>query len=502
LFGNDQDVEQGSCCYQNDGLLSRTGKGVWCLIILISLFTLSSIVFAQDLDALKAGVVKITANPSGGSRQIGTGFIVSIQREVVYVVTAAHVVAGDQYPFVEFFGTRGKKVNAEVQEGSELGDEERGLALLTVREMGNLPEDLTILGLSQDVVQVKSGEPMAVIGLPRAAGDWAVIHGHMVSRRGRDLKFDVRIDQGASGGPVMHNKQVVGLVQSISTYAQGNSADSIRVFLQGFGITPPAFPTVHTFPSGLGISSRGVLPNSITGKDGASMVLVLSGEFMMGSPAGEGDVDPNEQPQHLVILHDYYIDQYEVTVEQYARFLNATGIIPPRYWEQGNLPQHGQKPVVGIHWEDAHRYCQWVGKRLPTEAEWEKAARGTDNWPYPWGTAEPESNLANFGQSESEQFYADRLTPVGKYEQGKSPYGAYDMAGNVWEWVADWYSEEYYQESPKKNPKGPSDGDRKVLRGGSWDNGARNIRSANRSRKGFPTRRQETIGVRCAKDVP
>ena len=454
-----------------------------CMACALFLFFGTSVIgYAEGLQELLPGVVKVIAKPPDGGEKAGSGFIIQNTPKELFILTAAHVVQGDQYPTVEFFGGQGEKVKAEVQEGSEVGDDEGGLALLIVSEMEKVPENLMVLGLYQDEVQVTSGERMAVLGLPRVVGDWAVIHGHMVSRRGRYLMFDVRIDEGASGGAVIRNRQVVGLVQSIEKiYAQGNHADSIRVFLQGFGINPPAFPT--------------------DGKDEAPMVVVPAGEFMMGSPAGEGGDDPNEQPEHLVALDEYYIDQYEVTVEQYARFLNTTGRTPPRYWEQGNIPQHGQKPVVGIHWEDAYRYCEWVGKRLPTEAEWEKAARGTDKRPYPWGTAKPDSSLANFGESESEQFYEDRLTPVGTYESGKSPYGAYDMAGNVWEWVADWYSEEYYQESPKKNPQGPSDGDRRVLRGGSWDNGARNIRSANRSRKGFPTRRQETFGVRCAKDA-
>ena len=379
----------------------RVKQSVFFMVCALSIFLWTSVlVYADGMQELMPGVVKVITQPPMGGERLGSGFIIQYNSEELAILTAAHVVAGDKYPAVEFFGARGQKVKAEVQEGSEVGDEQHGLALLIVRDMEHVPENITMLGLYQDMVQVNSGESMAVIGLPRAAGDWAVIHGHMVSRRGRDLMFDVRIDEGASGAPVIRDGQVVGLVQTIHTYVQGNPADSIRVFLQGFGISPPAYPTVP---------------------DEALMVFVPAGEFMMGSVEGEGGDDPNEQPQHLVALDDYYFDQYEVTVERYARFLKTTGRTPPRYWEQGNVPQHSQKPVVGIHWEDAHRYCQWVGKRLPTEAEWEKAARGTDKRPYPWGTAEPDSRSANFGQSVSEQFYADRLTSVGTYEQGKSP---------------------------------------------------------------------------------
>ena len=128
----------------------------------------------------------------------------------------------------------------------------------------------------------------------------------------------------------------------------------------------------------------------ITGKDGAPMVLVPAGEFAMGSPEGKGGSD--EQPPHMVDLDAFYIDQYEVTVERYKRFLTQTDRTHPKYWEQVELKRDAQKPVVGIDWDDAQAYCQWAGKRLPSEAEWEKAARGTDKRPYPWGTKEPDSN--------------------------------------------------------------------------------------------------------------
>ena len=132
----------------------------------------------------------------------------------------------------------------------------------------------------------------------------------------------------------------------------------------------------------------------ITGKDGAPMVLVPAGEFAMGSPEGEGGSD--EHPPHMVDLDAFYIDQYEVTVERYKRFLTQTDRAHPKYWEQVELKRDAQKPVVGIDWDDAQAYCEWAGKRLPTEAEWEKAARGTDKRPYPWGTGETDSQHRQF----------------------------------------------------------------------------------------------------------
>ena len=246
---------------------------------------------------------------------------------------------------------------------------------------------------------------------------------------------------------------------------------------------------------------EGRLAHEMTGKDGAPMVLVPAGEFAMGSPEGEGGSD--EHPPHMVDLDAFYIDQYEVTVERYKRFLTQAKRAHPKYWEQVELKRDAQKPVVGIDWDDAQAYCKWAGKRLPSEAEWEKAARGTDKRPYPWGTKEPDSNLANFGQSyEPENPYAEKLKAVGLYEWGKSPYGAYDMAGNVWEWVADWYDAAYYGNSPSKNPQGPSSSRKhKLLRGGSWYSYPKTLRSSNRFRE-RSTPPYASLGVRCAQDAP
>lgn len=229
----------------------------------------------------------------------------------------------------------------------------------------------------------------------------------------------------------------------------------------------------------------------ITGKDGAPMMLVPAGEFTMGSTEGA-----DEQPVHRVFLDTYYMDKYEVTVEQYAKFLEGPSLTAPPNWDIMKQPSHQKRPVAFVDWADAATYCRWAGKRLPTEAEWEKAARGTDGRIFPWGNESPTRLHANFGKKDWSNHAA--LVPAGLLEDGKSPYGIYDLAGNVWEWVSDWYDKDYYKHSPSQNPKGPERGEDKVVRGGAWDLGPKYLRSA--IRFGYtPSFERDSLGFRCAK---
>jgi formylglycine-generating enzyme required for sulfatase activity len=236
----------------------------------------------------------------------------------------------------------------------------------------------------------------------------------------------------------------------------------------------------------------------LTGQDGAPMVLIPEGEFMMGSPEGEGSSD--EHPRHRVHLDAFYMDQYEVTTSRYGAFMRASGRVAPEYWKYAKQVGNREKPVIGVDWHDANAYCEHYGKRLPTEAEWEKAARGTDERIYPWGNEPPTRRHANFDQCCDFRDYKV-LTTVGSRAGGKSPYGVYDMAGNVWEWTADWYEEFYYDRSPARNPTGPSSGEMKVRRGGSWFNLPFYFRSAYRL-ENTPTTRFVNVGFRCAQDAP
>lgn len=234
-------------------------------------------------------------------------------------------------------------------------------------------------------------------------------------------------------------------------------------------------------------------------KHGAPMVWISDGAFMMGSATGR----QWSQPPHEVYVNAFYLDQFEVTVARYATFLNAhkassQGFVP-KLWEQADMALHGDRPVIGISWHAADAYCRWAQKRLPTEAEWEKAARTADRRMYPWGNTEPTFVHANYAQGSSGNTYGNSLQPVGSYEAGKSPYGAYDMAGNASEWVSDWYDEGYYAVSPKNNPEGPGRGLEKVLRGGSFQESSLSMKAVSRDRS-FPGDKARLAGVRCAKD--
>ncbi len=245
----------------------------------------------------------------------------------------------------------------------------------------------------------------------------------------------------------------------------------------------------------------------ISEKDGMEMVYVPAGEFLMGSPDGEGDGD--EHPQHTVYLDAFWIDKTEVTNAMYQKCV-AAGACQPNL-DFGSDFNGPDQPVAGVSWYNAKAYCQWTGKRLPTEAEWEKAARGTDGRRYPWGNGWDVRAIKrlNFADKNTDFSWSDKevddgyryTAPVGSYPAGASPYGVLDMAGNVWEWVADWYEWNHYANSPSRNPTGPDSGDFRVLRGGSWNLDQYNARAADRNRS-FPGRRFDYNGFRCVAPSP
>ncbi|ULA62766.1 MAG: Formylglycine-generating enzyme family protein [Nitrospira sp.] len=244
------------------------------------------------------------------------------------------------------------------------------------------------------------------------------------------------------------------------------------------------------------------------------MVRIPAGPFTMGS---DKKADRNaylvEMPQRSVYLDAYDIDKYEVTTVQYLKYVLATNRDPQVDWKfdggnfQDTMVSH---PIMHVTWSEADEFCKWAGKRLPTEAEWEKAARGAvDARVYPWGNEMAGLSRANFGRTGLSGPVRDRperlllyppIISVFKYDNAASPYGVFQMAGNVAEWVSDWYDKDYYKTAPNRNPKGPEKGSQKAFRGGGWIDSTPSVRVSQRNGTD-PKTSMNWMGFRCARDA-
>jgi formylglycine-generating enzyme required for sulfatase activity len=270
--------------------------------------------------------------------------------------------------------------------------------------------------------------------------------------------------------------------------------------------------TINPTPSPLStdepnvVQSEQIEPVLTSEMDEMPLILIPAGTFEMGNPQGGQKPDTlDEYPNHVVNLDAFYIDRHEVTNDQYHRCVYAGACEPPQspasqtsdsYYEKDRFSKH---PVIKVRWTDAQAYCTWVGRRLPTEAEWEKAARWdpeeNKSHTFPWGDNSPTEALTNFEKK------AGDTMPVGSFPAGSSPFGLEDMAGNVWEWVLDWYASDYYEQSTDRNPSGPEEGVYKTMRGGSWSSPAQDLRTT--ARKYYaPQESRFDTGFRCAMDIP
>ena len=299
------------------------------------------------------------------------------------------------------------------------------------------------------------------------------------------------------GSKLLNNLPVSPSTTSVSNPTEAITSQSLGTPVSQSTKTDTPLPTRTSIPLTQtaipGISNLGI-GSTMTGKDGMTLLYVPAGEFTMGSIFGS-----DEKPVHKVSLDAFWIDQTEVTVRMYSSCVEV-GVCKeptlqrseshPNYY--GN-PRYDHHPVIYIDWNMAKTYCEWVDRLLPSEAEWEKAARGDDARTYPWGNVAPNVSLLNY-----RKLMVD-VTEVGRFPYGKSVYGALDMAGNVSEWVADWYSDTYYASSPISNPSGPDSGQYRVLRGGSFLHINQLEVSSSHRELADPTGSSYNWGFRCSR---
>lgn len=315
----------------------------------------------------------------------------------------------------------------------------------------------------------------------------------------RYMRYPYNADNGRenlsdfSGNRVLRGGSWVNFAADVRSASRLSYTTTDTLKIYGFRCARSSPPS--STPAATATPTLNIVLTQTSEKDGMVMVYVSEGAFTMGSDSGESD----EKPVHTVFLDAFWIDQTEVTNGMYALCVK-TGICQHTGSASLNDSASARYPVSSVSWNNSKAYCEWAGRRLPTEAEWEKAARGTDGRTYPWGNDTPSCDLVNYYNC------SGKNDPVGSYPNGASPYGALDMAGNVWEWVADWYDAAYYQNSPSSNPLGPASGTYRVSRGSSWGTmgtgvGHLILRISSRATD-YPDIRDKVGGFRCARSSP
>ncbi len=422
----------------------------------------------QDLDTAAAAVVQISGIRNGSTVR-GSGFVVGLDRDKATIVTVSHVIAGLENIQVTFA--------ADLTESFPAGgflrmdaENPKGPAVFQVR--GAIPAGVTVLSFEVEK-RPRLGEPLYLLGFPLMATSLRTTQRTLSARDGTSLLIDQGLGEGFSGGPVLQNGKVVGVVTGVddqTTYAV--EAVVVRAALEGWGVRlggqapdpPPA--------------EAACVPGQSVTEDGIDYVRICSGTFTMGSAKDDPQAYADEKPAHRVRLSEFRIGKTEVTNAQYRR-------VQPDHKGEDNLP------AAKVSWTEAKAACEHFGGRLPTEAEWEYAARAGST--TAWSFAGDENSLSDYAWFNKNA--GDTTHPVATKKP--NAWGLYDLHGNVWEWVADWYAP--YTAEAQPDPAGPATGESRVLRGGVFDGPPRVLRSAVRVRV-RPGDRDRFIGFRCARD--
>ncbi len=431
---------------------------------------------AQDAGPSLASLVRISGTRNG-TPMGGSGFVVAVGRDVATIVTASHVIEGARFQvaFAASITDRFAVDRADILE-MESGDP-NGLAIFQVR--GRLPQAVAALAFDAGS-RLQAAESLLLVGFPQRSRTPLAKRRTYSGRRGNLLLLDLPVGEGFSGGPVLRGGKVAGVVTAEDlqlTYAV--NAVVAREFVAGSGVAvdvqkPPVAATASEPAAG-----EGCQPGQESAFKGIRFVRICGGTFTMGSADGDEQATDDEMPQHEVTLSGLWIAKTETTNRQYRR-------LHPDY-ETG---QADDLPAVDVSWNDATAFCEEYGFRLPAEAEWEYAARAGNR--AAWSFGDDENDIEQYAWYQANS--ANRAHLVGTRKE--NAWGLHDMHGNVWEWVADWHGP--YTGKPQTDPRGPDDGMFRVLRGGSFIDSPRFLRSANRHWD-RPEFRFRDFGFRCAR---
>jgi formylglycine-generating enzyme required for sulfatase activity len=478
-----------------------------CSLLFGSVWLFPVVLAAQpfDVEPLRASVVRVLGNRGNN---IGSGSLIKVEGRTGYILTAYHVIQRDldqDNPSVKVELYTGQVLDAGIFRNRV--DYRNDIAMLVIDQ---LPEPPPPVIRWESATTVRELQRVYALGHPSREIRWPITEGTVNGKQSGKIYFSGNaVHPGNSGGPLLNDQGTpvaMILTKEGDVFGTALTWDVIQPLIEGWMPGPstpvpprPTPPTISPPPP----TALRVPATTRRGKDGKDMLLVPEGWFIMGSTEAEIQAAyelgkkydahtsaswfADEKPQHRVWVDAFYMDKYEVTLGEYKAFLRATGYkgLPEAVARYAPKDTH---PVVLVSWDDAEAYCRWAGKQLPTEAQWEKAARGSDGLRYPWGNEAVDGKRANYCDTRCDYPWKDKsqedgyqyTAPVGSYPLGKSPYGIEDLAGNVWEWVQDWYDAEYYRKSPERNPVNTKRGIDRVRRGGGWRDNPVNVRAANR----------------------